>query len=155
MRSARRSPTTRPAALSEIGTPLAVGEIASYHAHIYYEAAERPRAEHLRKLIGERFLLRIGSWHDHPVGPHTKGMYQLAFAVAEFPRLVPWLMLNRDGLSILVHPNTLCPRDDHLVHALWLGDPLPLKEEPLPVQLSARAEIEELPPANTAPTIAP
>lgn len=141
--------------MSDRAGPLAVGEIASYHAHIYFDAAERPRAERLRQLIGERFRLRIGSWHDKPVGPHTKGMYQLAFAVEEFPRLVPWLMLNRDGLSILVHPNTLRPRDDHLVNALWLGDALPLKEEPLPLQLSSRAEIEELPPANTAPTTKP
>lgn len=141
--------------MSEVGTPLAVDEIASYHAHIYYDAVEKPRAERLRQLIGERFSLRIGSWHDKPVGPHTKGMYQLAFAVEEFPRLVPWLMLNRDGLSILVHPNTLRPRDDHLVHALWLGDPLPIKDEPLPEMLRSRNEIEELPPANTAPTIRP
>jgi DOPA 4,5-dioxygenase len=140
--------------LSE-AAPRALGEIASYHAHIYFDAAERPKAELLRGLIAERFRLRIGSWHDRPVGPHTKGMYQLAFAVPEFPRLVPWLMLNRSGLSILVHPNTLRPRDDHLVNALWLGDPLPLKEEPLPVQLASRAEIEELPAPNTEPTVAP
>lgn len=142
-------------ALTKGDVPLAVDEIASYHAHIYYDAAEKPRAARLRDLIGERFTLRIGSWHDRPVGPHTKGMYQLAFAVAEFPRLVPWLMLNRDGLSILIHPNTLRPRDDHLVNALWLGAPLPLKEEPLPVQLGSGAEIEELLAPNTAPHLAP
>jgi DOPA 4,5-dioxygenase len=132
-----------------------LGEIASYHAHIYYDAGERERAARLRGQIAERFVLRIGSWHDRPVGPHTKGMYQLAFSVEEFPRLVPWLMLNRDGLSILVHPNTLRPRDDHLIHALWLGAPLPVKAEPLPERLASRAQIEQLPAPNTEPLLRP
>lgn len=135
--------------------PIALAAIASYHAHIYYDADARDRAARLREAIGARFRVRIGSWHDRPVGPHTKGMFQIAFAVEEFPRLVPWLMLNRDGLSILVHPNTLRPRDDHLVNALWLGEPLPLKEDPLPVQLGSVAEIEELPAPNTKPHLAP
>lgn len=135
--------------------PQPVAEIAGYHAHIYYDASERERAARLRAAIGERFLLRIGSWHDRPVGPHTKGMYQLAFAVAEFPRLVPWLMLNRGGLSILVHPNTMRPRDDHLVHALWLGPALPIDPAPLPVQLSSRDQVETVPPANTQPSRSP
>jgi DOPA 4,5-dioxygenase len=82
-------------------------------------------------------------------------MYQLAFSVEEFPRLVPWLMLNRDGLSILVHPNTLRPRDDHLIHALWLGAPLPVKAEPLPERLASRAQIEQLPAPNTEPLLRP
>jgi len=102
--------------------PRGLSEIASYHAHIYFDATERPRAERLRALIAERFTARVGSWHEKPIGPHTKAMYQVAFAIEEVPRFVPWLMLNRDGLSVLVHPNTLWPKDDHLVHALWLGE---------------------------------
>ena len=54
-------------------------------------------------------------------------MYQVAFPVTEFPRLVPWLMLNRGGLRILVHPQTGNAYDDHAIHALWLGAPLPLR----------------------------
>lgn len=135
--------------------PLAIAAVASYHAHIYYNAAERERAARLRELIGARFRVRVGSWHDQPVGPHTKGMFQVAFAVEEFARLVPWLMLNRDGLSVLVHPNTLRPRDDHLVSALWLGEKLPINEEPLPVRLNSPAEIEELPAPNTQPHLEP
>jgi DOPA 4,5-dioxygenase len=82
-------------------------------------------------------------------------MYQVAFAVEEFPRFVPWLMLNRDGLSVLVHPNTLWPKDDHLVHALWLGEKLPIDDSMLPAEVPSREHIEELPPPNTAPTVAP
>jgi len=106
-------------------------QIEGYHAHIYYDAETRPIAERLRHEIGERFAARLGRWHDAPVGPHPRSMYQVAFAVAEFPRLVPWLMLNRDGLSVLVHPLTGDDYDDHAHFPLWLGTPLPLKLEVL------------------------
>jgi aromatic ring-cleaving dioxygenase len=105
--------------------------IEGYHAHVYYDGATRPLAERLRGAIGERFEVRLGRWHDAPVGPHPRAMYQVAFAVAEFPRLVPWLMLNRDGLSILIHPLTGDDYDDHAHHALWLGTPLALDLEVL------------------------
>ena len=107
------------------------GQISGYHAHIYYDAATRKRAERLRAGIGERFAARLGSWHDEPVGPHPGAMYQVAFAIDEFSRLVPWLMLNRDGLDILVHPMTDDAVADHTRYALWLGNPLPLRADRL------------------------
>jgi DOPA 4,5-dioxygenase len=58
-------------------------------------------------------------------------MYQVAFPVAEFPRLVPWLMLNRQGLTVLVHPETGDDYTDHADRALWLGAPLSLRLETL------------------------
>jgi DOPA 4,5-dioxygenase len=58
-------------------------------------------------------------------------MYQVAFAIEEFRRLVPWLMLNRDGLDVLVHPLTDDSVADHTQFALWLGTPLPLRIEVL------------------------
>jgi aromatic ring-cleaving dioxygenase len=108
------------------------GIILGYHAHLYYAPDTRPTAERLRAAIGENFpLVRIGSWHDEPVGPHPVAMYQVAFAIEEFPRLVPWLMLNRDGLDVLVHPLTGDSVADHTGFALWLGTPLPLRVEVL------------------------
>ena len=83
-----------------------LARIAGYHAHVYYEPTTRPQAERLRQAMGGRFAVTLGRWHDQPVGPHPQSMYQVAFAAAEFARLVPWLMLNRAGLSILVHPST-------------------------------------------------
>jgi DOPA 4,5-dioxygenase len=103
------------------------GEITGYHAHIYYDPATRATAERLRAGIGDRFTARLGSWHDEPVGPHPIAMYQVAFAVEEFPRLVPWLLLNRGELDVLVHPMTGDAVADHTRHALWLGTPLPLR----------------------------
>jgi len=105
--------------------------ITGYHAHIYYDAATRPLAERLRQAIGEGFAAQLGRWHDQPVGPHPVAMYQIAFPVEEFPRLLPWLMLNRGQLSVLVHPLTGDDYEDHARYPLWLGAPLPLKLEVL------------------------
>ncbi len=141
--------------MSDTAKPLQpIGSIASYHAHIYYDVATtRGEAENLRRQIAERFAVRVGNWHDKPVGPHPQAMYQIAFAVEVFPRIVPWLMLNRRGLVVLVHPNTERPRDDHLIHAFWLGEKLPLIGAILPEEIDADEEPEMLGP-NTVPTVA-
>ena len=101
--------------------------ITGYHAHLYYSPQTRPVAERLRQAIGAGFEVQLGRMHDQPVGPHPGPMYQIAFAVGEFPRLVPWLMLNREGLDVLVHPMTDDAYTDHAVFALWLGTPQPLR----------------------------
>jgi aromatic ring-cleaving dioxygenase len=107
-------------------------EIKGYHARVYYGPQTKPLAARLREGIGAAFPDAVlGSWHDEAVGPHTVAMYQVAFAAEEFPRLVPWLMLNRKGLDVLVHPQTGDAYADHTAHALWLGTKLPLNEERL------------------------
>ncbi|HTP96602.1 MAG TPA: DOPA 4,5-dioxygenase family protein [Burkholderiales bacterium] len=100
--------------------------ITGYHAHIYYDPATREAAAQVRERLGAKFVVRLGRWHDNPVGPHPKSMYQVAFAVDQFAALVPWLMLNRRGLDVLVHPETGDQVVDHTDHALWLGDKLAL-----------------------------
>jgi DOPA 4,5-dioxygenase len=100
--------------------------ISDYHAHIYYRSSSRGTAAHVRRALAERFEVVIGRWHDRPVGPHPEPMFQAAFPVTEFPRLVPWLMLHRAGLIVLIHPNTGDPLADHRDHGMWLGDRLPL-----------------------------
>ena len=53
--------------------------------------------------------------------------FQIILKTAQFQTVVPWLMLNREGLDILVHPLTDDMVDDHSVYALWLGTPVKLK----------------------------
>jgi aromatic ring-cleaving dioxygenase len=105
--------------------------IEGYHAHIYYDPQSRGAAAGLRDAIGARFTAVLGRWHDEPVGPHPISMYQVAFAAEEFARIVPFLMLNRQGLRILVHPETGNAYRDHAVNGLWLGEPVKLKLEVL------------------------
>jgi DOPA 4,5-dioxygenase len=104
--------------------------IKGYHAHIYYDPATRDAAARVRAGLAE-FDVRLGSWHDEPVGPHPKAMYQALFSPAEFGRIVPWLMLHREGLDVLVHPETGDSVKDHLENSLWLGTKLDLNVTPL------------------------
>lgn len=107
--------------------PVMLDTIASFHAHVYFDgSAEREIALQLRAAMSARFRLALGRIHDRLVGPHAKPMYQVGFDAATFAGFVPWLMLNRRGLSILIHPNTGAERDDHLEKAMWLGDRLPI-----------------------------
>ena len=129
-----------------------IAEIASYHAHIYFDPeSQRSDAMAIREAAAERFEVRLGTVRDGPVGPHSKAMYQIAFEPGHFGSLVPWLMLNNRGLSVLIHPNTTNQKRDHLLDALWIGRPLDLHGEVLP----EGGEAEAAGPPNTSPTAAP
>lgn len=105
--------------------------IAEYHAHIYYDPAKtRAAAERLRQRVAAEFPeAKLGRWHDALVGPHTQSMYQIAFPPGMLGAFLPWLMLNRDGLTILLHPDTGNDLLDHTAHAAWFGAVLPLRLE--------------------------
>ena len=59
-------------------------------------------------------------------------MYQVAFLPPQFGKVVPWLMLHRQELDILVYPETGDDVADHTTHSLWLGEKLELNIEVLP-----------------------
>ena len=106
--------------------------ITDYHMHVYYDADSREQAAQLRGWLEERFDVRMGRWHDVPVGPHPTAMYQVAFTPALFPTIVPFVMINRMGLTVLLHPESGRPRDDHTLHACWMGAVLALNTAMLP-----------------------
>jgi aromatic ring-cleaving dioxygenase len=101
--------------------------VKGYHAHIYYTPETKPVAADIREEMGNLFTVTLGNWHDVPIGPHPAAMYQVAFDKETFPHLVPWLMLHRNGLSIMVHPLTGNDYDDHADFSLWLGPALQLR----------------------------
>jgi DOPA 4,5-dioxygenase len=103
--------------------------ITGFHAHIYFEPSSRAAAARVREGLGASFEVQLGRWHDKPIGPHPTAMYQVAFLPEQFGKVVPWLMLNREGLNILVHPETGDDVGDHIERSLWLGEKLELNIE--------------------------
>jgi aromatic ring-cleaving dioxygenase len=102
-------------------------DVHGYHAHVYYDADTLPVATQLRETLAARFPIEIGRFSGEQVGPHPVPQFQVIFRTEEFQTVVPWLMLNRQGLDILVHPLTDDMVDDHTIYALWLGTPITLK----------------------------
>jgi len=106
-------------------------KITGFHAHIYFDPSSREVAARIREGLGTSFEVQLGRWHDKPIGPHPTAMYQVAFLPEQFGKVVPWLMLNREGLNILVHPETGDDVGDHTERSLWLGEKLELNTEVL------------------------
>jgi DOPA 4,5-dioxygenase len=95
--------------------------ITSYHAHVYYDAASCEQARQLCEAAGKHFPLTVGRMHDNPVGPHPRGSCQLAFAADQLAEVLPWLVLNRNSLTVFAHANTGDALKDHTAHVIWLG----------------------------------
>ena len=108
------------------------------HAHVYFNAATRGHADLLAEAAAARFDVKVGTPDEKPEGPHPQAQYAVSFAPTQFGAFVSWLMLNRNGLSILVHPMTRDPLADHAENPLWLGEPLPLDIEVIRRHLELR-----------------
>jgi DOPA 4,5-dioxygenase len=106
-----------------------MSENRGYHAHVYYDAETKPKAAKLRATILAKFKVEPGGFSDEPQGPHPIAQLNIIFETSQFQHIVPWLMLNRDGLDVLVHPLTDSSYDDHSKNALWLGTPVPMRLE--------------------------
>jgi aromatic ring-cleaving dioxygenase len=113
-------------------TQQSVGNLG-YHAHIYYDPAKtRTVAEQVCAGISEKFAVEIDGFRDTPVGPHPIANVLVIFKPDQFEQVVPHLMLNREGLDVLVHPLTTDAVEDHSDYAMWLGNPVELKPHTLP-----------------------
>jgi aromatic ring-cleaving dioxygenase len=95
--------------------------INGYHAHVYFDAAERERAAHLCEAAHAAFGVTVGRMHDRPVGPHPRGSCQLTVAIDQFASVLPWLIVNRNGLTVFAHAQTGDALKDHTDHVIWLG----------------------------------
>lgn len=104
-----------------------------YHAHVYYDPARtRTVAERVCAALGAAVPIEIDGFRDTPVGPHPIANVLVIFKPDQFAQVVPYLMLNRAGLDILVHPLTTDAVADHSDYAIWLGNPVALKLHTLP-----------------------
>jgi DOPA 4,5-dioxygenase len=102
------------------------------HIHVYFD----PEIKHFAEAIHKYFVafkgsvhypsLTVGKIHDNPVGPHTKGQFQMEMNLDEFGHVIHYLMTNRNHLSVLIHPQTGHDVEDHTSNCFWMGDKLPL-----------------------------
>lgn len=97
-----------------------------YHAHVYFDATTVEKARRLCETCRDRFGIVMGRVHEKPVGPHPDWSCQLLVPHAKFADVIRWLALNRDGLVVLVHPETGDALKDHTEHAVWMGAVRPL-----------------------------
>lgn len=101
-------------------------KITDYHAHVYFDGDSKAQAVAMCETARDRFGVEMGRVHERNVGPHPRWSCQLAFAAESFAEVVPWLALNRDGLTIFLHPETGDNLADHRDHAIWMGEMLEL-----------------------------
>ena len=104
--------------------------LAPCHAHVYYSADERSRAERLRDDFlgwladGRSDILFVGRMTDGGVGPHPIPQYEVHFL--ERSRAAVIEAIAASGLRALVHPLTDDDVADHTTLAHWIGEPLEL-----------------------------
>ena len=98
---------------------------APYHAHIYFDDAERAAATALRDGFGQDVaILFVGDMTDGAAGPHPIAQYEVHFLGAVVPAVVA--TIEATGLRALVHPLTDDDLADHTTLAHWIGEPVVL-----------------------------
>eukprot|EP01080_Neovahlkampfia_damariscottae_P007880 gene7880-12349_t len=100
--------------------------------HFYYDEKTKESALKVREELQKAFpVLTFYKPHFENIGPHLKWMWEADFTNSknffeDFGTIVYWLMMNRNGHSILIHPHTGDGLKDHVEHPIWLGDKLEL-----------------------------
>lgn len=105
----------------------------TYHAHVYFDPAQQSAAADLHQRAAAAFPSRVGRLLSYPVGPHSKGMFQIVFTSDQLAQVLPWLMQNRGELDVLVHGETGNDYLDHTQNVMWLGQSLPLRLDIFPL----------------------
>lgn len=98
-----------------------MSEITGYHAHVYFDEETVEQAEAVCKAAAQNFSVEMGRMHQKPIGPHPMWSCQLAFKPEVFGQVIPWLALNRQGLTVFIHPDTGDDLGDHRDRAMWMG----------------------------------
>lgn len=110
---------------------METASIKGFHAHVYFDAQSVEQARALREQIRETFDYALGRFHERNVGPHPRWSFQIAFTPDAFGTIVPWLALNRKGLTVFVHGLSGDDIYDHTELVMWLGNSVELNLEGL------------------------
>ena len=102
---------------------------APYHAHIYYDDAERAQALALRGRFEAMRAeggapLMVGKMREGRAGPHPISQYEIHFLESDLAVLSP--ILEGAGLRVLIHPLTQDDLADHTSLGRWIGEPVEL-----------------------------
>ena len=103
---------------------------APWHAHIYYDDAERARAEALRARFADMMMddvshiLFIGRMTGGAVGPHPIAQFEIHFPATAGTQIAR--TIEASGLRALIHPLTDDDVADHTSLGHWIGEPLDL-----------------------------
>ena len=80
-------------------------------------------------MLKKNLSVKARKMYDSTVEPHPGPMFQITFSPETFGSIVRFLSFNRNGLSILVHPNTGELIADHFERTTWMGKSLDLDIE--------------------------
>ncbi|PIK15225.1 DOPA 4,5-dioxygenase family protein [Halobacteriovorax sp. JY17] len=97
-----------------------------YHAHIYYDESTHEKALEVIERARQVEFFSVGRAHEKLVGPHPRWSCQLLFSNDDLPKAMPWILENREGLTIFMHPDTGNDYIDHTDHTIWMGEMLEL-----------------------------
>ena len=103
--------------------------ISGYHVHVYFhDAKSKAKASLLREEMQQRFQIKISRLFEEADknDPHQRPMFFARFSAREFADVVPWVMLNQNGLNVFIHPQTGDDLADHRDYPMWLGSVLPI-----------------------------
>jgi aromatic ring-cleaving dioxygenase len=107
--------------------------LQGFHVHIYFDNASQAKAMALHDDMVAKFGAKPSQQQFTGIaGPHPIPQTQVIFRTEAFTaEVVPWLMFNRQGLDILIHPLTDDAFEDHTTHAVWFGKPVELLTDKL------------------------
>ena len=97
-----------------------------YHAHVYFNDDEQTQALALKAAIALAFpQMQVGRFHLR-IGPHTKAMFQIAYAQEDSAALMAYFDEHIPMRSVLIHPLIDDALAAHTTAATWRGPVLPL-----------------------------
>ena len=97
-----------------------------FHAHIYFDDDEHEYALQFKAAVALAFpQMAVGRFHVR-IGPHTKAMFQIAYAQEDSAALMAYFDEHIPKRSVLIHPLIDDVLAAHTTAATWRGPVLPL-----------------------------
>lgn len=92
-----------------------------YHFHLYFSPEQFDLASEIANKLATTFKVPVGRVWDRPVGPHPVNSCQITVKREQFEEIAAWLLKNRQGLDVFIHPEGDDDLVDHRDHIMWIG----------------------------------